>query len=115
MSEHFMTVTARRWGTEILSSNGERPELLLTSYRAKKQYPSPPQKLVQPKMSIMPKLRISDLDSKLSNNYSVRSYFFSTYHSSGNSGRAQYTLVRTKKKIIYKVSDIPSLLIIPLR
>lgn len=52
-------------------------------------------------MSGVPRFRIPDLDSKLDNNFSVRSYFLGIYNSSGRRGRAQYMLVRTKKKVIY--------------
>lgn len=59
----------------------------------------PQQRIIQPEMSVVPKFRILDLDSKLDNNFSVKRYFLGIYNSSGHRGRAQYMLVRTKIKL----------------
>ena len=82
---------------------------MLDILQCKEQYPPPQQRIIQPKMS---RLRIPDLDSKLDNNFSVGSCFLGIYISE-HRVRAQCMLVRTRKNI-FKVSDIPSSLIIPL-
>ena len=63
--------------------------------QCKEQYPPPQQRIIQHEMSRAPRLRIPDLDSKLDNNFSVRSSG-SIYNSSGHRVRAQCTLVRKK-------------------